>query len=42
MKHLHEKGEISDTEYKAWKKKQKKVTDDVLKHLAQHKFRICP
>ena len=25
MKHLHEKGEISDTEYKAWKQKQKKV-----------------
>jgi hypothetical protein len=25
MKHLHEKGEISNAEYKAWKKKQKKV-----------------
>jgi hypothetical protein len=25
MKHVHEKGEISDTEYKAWEKKQKKV-----------------
>jgi hypothetical protein len=25
MKHLHERGEISDAEYRAWKKKQKMV-----------------
>jgi hypothetical protein len=25
MKHLHERGEISDAEYRAWKKKQKTV-----------------
>jgi hypothetical protein len=25
MKHLHDKGEVSDVEYKAWKKKQKEA-----------------
>jgi hypothetical protein len=30
MKHLHEAGEISDVEYKAWKKKQKRIAKFVL------------